>query len=319
MVTKRTILLGLAGCALAVMASPAAAQSYPQQPVRLVVGAAPGGSVDTAARIIAEGLSKMWPQPVVVENRPGASNAVSAELVANSAPDGYTLLMVNNNHTSANLGEVRYDPIEDFTPLVLGFVSPNILVTNKNVPANTLAEFVAYAAANPGELNFGTPGDTSPNYANVVALMEATGIELEHITYAGMGPAMAALMGDEIQFASSSASAALSAIQEGTIKALAVTSSSRYPVLPDVQTVNEAVGIQGYDRVTWTGIVAPAGLPAAVAEKLATDIRAVLATPEALEQMSKVGLSSEHDVRTPEAFGAYMAARYAEARALNNK
>lgn len=270
------------------------AAAYPDHPIRIMVGTATGGGTDSAARLIAKPLSELWGQPVIIENHEGASDTIAADLVAHAAPDGYTLLMGSApfSITAATL-KLRYDPLKDFTPVAMMTRQMNILVINpKQLPVNSLKELIAYAKAHPGKLNFGS-GLSDPPHLEMAYLSYLTGMNLVHVTYRGTAPEMTALLGDEIQLAFQSMSTGIPQVKAGKLRALAVSTNVRSPTVPDVPTVAEAAGLPDFDLGAWYGILAPAGTPKDVVEKLNGAITAAMDTPEAAKFVSDLGIRKE--------------------------
>ena len=264
---------------------------FPERSVRLVVGFPPGGS-DITARVIAQKLSQIWGQTIVVDNKPGAAGNIGAELVARAKPDGYTLLLCVNSYTIntsvyPNLG---WDLLRDFTPVARYATSPMVVVVNEKTPARTLGELVAYAKANPGKLNFGSAGmGTAPHLA-VEQFKIDTGTFITHIPYRGSAPSVTALLADEVQLAFGARSAFDSFIKSGRLRPLAVTTASRDSALPSVPTVSEALKLD-FDADIWYGILAPAKTPQAIVDKLNEDIGKVLADPEIQAKLRDAGVS----------------------------
>jgi tripartite-type tricarboxylate transporter receptor subunit TctC len=305
---RRIVLAGL----LATLASGAWAQAYPTKPIRLVVPFPPGGATDILARAVAQKLTDKWGQPVVVDNRPGAGGNIGSELVAKAAPDGYTLEMgtVGTHAINASLyAKMPYDHVKDFAPVILVAGVPNVLEVNPSLPVNTVQELIAYAKANPGKLNFASSGNgTSIHLAGELFKVMA-GVQMTHIPYKGSGPALQDLIGGQVQLMFDNLPPSLPQIKAGKLRALAVTSSTRSPALPDTPTIAES-GLPGYEASSWFGVLAPAGTPPAIIAKLNAEIAAWLATPEAKEKM--VALGANIGGGSPEDFAKHIAAETAK-------
>lgn len=281
----------LAFVALGILSSGALAQNYPTKPVRLVVGFPPGGAVDIMGRTIGTKLSERLEQPLVVDNRPGAGGNIAAELVAKSAPDGYVLLIsaVSSLAISASFYDnLRYDLLKDFASVGVVGAVPNVLVVNRSVPAKSVSELIALAKSNPGQLAFGSAGPgTTVHFAGELFKMMAH-VDMLHVPYKGAAPAMADLLGGRVQLMFDFLSAALPRIQNGSLRALGVTSATRSPLIPNVPTIAEA-GVKGYEVLGSFGIFAPTGVPAPIVNKLNGELAKVVSLPDVKEQMAKQG------------------------------
>lgn len=270
----------------------AGAQAYPSRPVRLVVGFAAGGGTDLVARAIGPRLADALGQPFVVENKPGASGLVSGELVAKAPPDGYTILVTAAGilTIAPNLSATPpFDPLKDFEHIALIVTSPFVLVTNPSVPAKTLVEFNALAKARPASINFGSAGIGGAPHLAGELYKRLAGVDIVHVPYKGLAPALTDLLGGQIQAVFADVNLVLKHVEAGKLKALAVTGSRRFSVLPDVPTVAEA-GVAGYRAETWYGLSAPAGTPAAIVARLHAEVRKAIATPELQAQFIGQGL-----------------------------
>jgi tripartite-type tricarboxylate transporter receptor subunit TctC len=290
----RKILLAVA---LAVCAGGAFAQ-YPNKPVRFIVGFPPGGSADPTTRIMANALSEQLGQPFVVENRPGADSAIAAEMVSKMAPDGYTIMFASNSGMTAAVAlrkQPPYDPLKDFTPISLVGRATQFFYVHPSVPAKTMQEFVAYARANPGKLNYGTGNPLSILYN--VQLMNATGISMVHVPYKGEGPLNPDIIAGRVQSAFLSTGTAVSHAKEGRLRPLAVLLDRRSPLLPDVPTIDEA-GVPQITVRQWAGIFGPPKLAREIVERLNKEINAALKRPEVLEKLQSYGYAAEGS--TPE-------------------
>jgi tripartite-type tricarboxylate transporter receptor subunit TctC len=265
----------------------AMAQAYPTKPIKLVVPFAPGSATDSAARVVAQGLGERLKQPVIVDSRPGASGIIAAELVAKSAPDGYTLFMTTNTSHSANpsmFKKLPYDPIKDFAPVILVGELPFVLVVNNDVPAKTVSELVAYAKANPGKLSFPYASSTSQVSSETLRVM--TGISAVAIPYKSSPQATTDLIAGVTQYFITDLSTSLPHIRAGKMRALAVT-PRRTKVLPGIPAMDET--LPGFDLISWNGILAPAGTPPEIINRLNTELKVVLAQPEVRERLEAQG------------------------------
>jgi tripartite-type tricarboxylate transporter receptor subunit TctC len=303
--------IALAGM-LATLASAACAQAYPAKPIRLVVPFPPGGATDILARAVAQKLTDAWGQPVVVDNRPGAGGNIGSELVAKAAADGYTLEMgtVGTHAINASLyAKMPYDHVKDFAPVILVAGVPNVLEVNPSLPVNTVQELIAYAKANPGKLNFASSGNGTSIHLSGELFKVMAGVQMTHIPYKGSGPALQDLIGGQVQLMFDNLPPSLPQIKAGKLRALAVTSSTRSPALPDTPTIAES-GLPGYEASSWFGVLAPAGTPPAIIAKLNTEIAAWLATPEAKDRMLALGANIGGG--SPEDFAKHIAAETAK-------
>jgi tripartite-type tricarboxylate transporter receptor subunit TctC len=280
----------LCGAAL-LAAAPAVAQNYPTKPVRLVAPFAPGGGTDISARILAEGLSQAFGQTVVVDNRPGAGSVLGCEIVAKSAPDGYTLLLGNISmaFNAALYKKLPFDTLRDFIPVSLVTDQPNILVAHPSLPAKSFKEFIALARSQPGKLTYASAGLGAGTHLAMEMLMMSQNIELVHVPYKGTGPALTALLGNQISVFFSTFASALPHVKAERLRAFAVTSLKRARTLPEVPTVAEA-GVPGYEYSTWYGLLAPAGVDRAIVDRLEKATAVVLKTPEIQQRCVSQGL-----------------------------
>jgi tripartite-type tricarboxylate transporter receptor subunit TctC len=272
------------------LAAPAAAETWPTHAVRVMVPFAAGGPADTLARGVGDKLSLAWGEPVVVENRGGAGGNIGAELAARAAPDGYTLLVNPSNHViNASLyDKLPYDPLADFTPLTEMASYMLVLVVHPSVPAATLAEFVAWARAQPKGLAIANASTGSPTHLTAALFAQAAGLTFVHVSYRGAAPANADLLGGQVKAMFNNPINALPQIKAGSLRALAVTGRERLALLPDVPTVAEQ-GYPGFEASTWYGLFAPAGVPPALAAKISADAIAALKLPDVQEKLSQQG------------------------------
>jgi tripartite-type tricarboxylate transporter receptor subunit TctC len=294
-------------CATLVAPPAAAADSYPERPIRLVVPFAPGGGTDVNARILADPFGKALGQTVVVDNRPGASSILGTDIVANSSPDGYTLLINSISITinPAVFKNLPFDITKDFTPISLVSDQPNIMVANPSLPANSLMDFARLAQSQPDKYTFGTPGDGTGIHLASELLLQKLNAKLIHVPYKGTGPALTALLANEISVYVSTFASALPHVKANRLRAYAVTTAKRADPLPDVPTVAEA-GVPGYDYATWYGMLAPAGTPRTIVAKLNRALVATLNSPEVKRLFVTQGLNALPT--TSEAFAKYIRA-----------
>ena len=294
-----------AGAAAALMALPsiAGAQTYPTRTVRLVAGFPPGSATDIIARILAQPLSQRLGQEVIVDNKPGAGSNLAAEFVAKAAPDGYTLLaMTITNAVNETLYQgLGFDFARDIVPVVATFESPNTFAVNPSVPAHTVAEFIAYAKANPGKINYASFGIGSAPHMNGELFDMMTGVKMVHVPY--RGNPLPDLLSGQVQAIFSPMPVTIGAIRAGQLRALAVTSAKPSEALPGVPTVAETV--PGFNAGIWHGIGAPKGTPAAVIARLNKEVNAILADAKTKEQFAKYGGTPVGG--TPESFGKFIA------------
>ena len=286
----------------------AAEQGYPSKPIRLVVPFPAGGSLDAVARAIGQKLSIAWGQPVIIDNRPGAGGNIGADLVAKSAPDGYTILEGALSTHAVNVSlysKMPYDPIKDFAPITLVAVTPNVLVLNPSVPANSVAELISYAKANPGKLAFGSGSNGSAGHLAGELFKTEAKVDMVHVPYKGGAPAMQDLLGGQIQLMFDNLASSLTQVRAGRIRALAVTTARRSALAPDLPTIAES-GLPGFDISTWFGIFTPAGTPRDIVEKLHAEFTRALADREVRDRM--LALGAEPVGNAPAEFAAYIRA-----------
>jgi tripartite-type tricarboxylate transporter receptor subunit TctC len=304
----------LFAAALIACATAAHPQAYPSGPIKLIVPWPPGGGVDTSARIIAQPLSQRLGQSIVVDNRPGAGGNIGTAAAAAAKPDGYTLLMgsVSPNAINVHLySRLGFDPAKDFAPIVFLTLVPNILVVPANSPANSAHELIKLAKDNPGKINYGSGGVGSSQHLAAAMFIKSTGVDIVHVPYKGTAPAEADLIAGHISMLLDT-TACLPFVAAGKMKALAVASKARNPALPNVPTFDE-LGIPGVLSASWYGLMAPAGTPRAVIDKINSEVNALLRTPEMRKRLADFG--GEVGGGTPEDFGRFMAgetARYAD-------
>jgi tripartite-type tricarboxylate transporter receptor subunit TctC len=267
------------------------AQAYPTKPIRLIVPFPPGGSTDIVARIVAQKLGDRLGQQVVVENRGGAGGTIGTEAVAKSAPDGYTLVLgTTSTHVVAPTvySKVGYDPVKDFAPVSLVAVTPYLLVVNPGVNVKSLPELVGYVKARPGKLNYASAGTGSTTHLAMEMLKSAAGLYIVHIPYNGNGPAGTAVIAGQVEILFGSLPAVLPHAKSGRVRPIAVGTPKRSPSLPEVPTVAES-GFPGFDASLWLSVMAPAGTPAPVVDRLHKEIVAAIASPDAADALGKAG------------------------------
>jgi len=293
---------------LAAIGAPATAQdNYPSRPVKIIAPQAPGGGVDLVARIIADRLGTAMHQAFIVENQSGAGGAIASQMTARAAPDGYTLEIgyvathATNPAVKNNLG---YDAIKDFTPIAMLGGTPNLLVVARAVPVNTLQELIAYGKANPGKLNYGTSGVGTLNHLLMEQFKHAASVPILSVPYRSIGQAFTDAMGGQIQVIFPGLAAAMPHVRSGAFRPLAVTGDARNPLLPNVPTFKES-GYEGFNGLTWYGIVGPAKLPEAIIRKLNGEINKVIASPELRDTFAAEALNVMP--MTPTQFGKYIA------------
>ncbi len=300
MVSSLRALIG----ALAFSVAATAAAQFPNKPIHIVVPSAPGDGSDLTSRLISDKLSAALGQPVVVENKLGAGGVVGTEYAARQPADGYTLIMANAGSHSINAAlysKLSYDPAKDFTPVALVGIAPNMMAVNPSLPVKTVAEFIAYAKANPGAVNFASGGNGSSAHLSAELFKSMTGITMNHVPYKGATPALTDLIAGQVQVMIGNMPPILPHVKSGKLRALAVTTAKRYPGLPDVPTVAES-GLAGYETVAWFGLFAPAGTPKDVVVRLNREVNAIIAQPEVRERLLAIGM--EPAPGTPEDFGA---------------
>ena len=291
-----------------------AQQGYPNQPIKLIVPWPPGGGVDTSARIIAQPLSERLGQSIIIQNRGGAGGNIGTEVAARSKPDGYTLLMASSSPNAINIHiypKLPFDPLKDFASIGYVTAVPNILVVPGNAPHNTAQDLLAFIKANPGKVNYGSAGVGSSQHLAASMLIAATGANIVHVPYKGTGPAETDLIAGHIAMMLDT-TACLPFVAGGRMKALAVASKSRNPALPNVPTFDE-IGVPGVYSSAWYGLMAPAGLPQEIVNRINTELNVVLKMPEVRKKL--VDFGAEQGGGTPAEFDRFVASelkRYAD-------
>lgn len=290
-------------CALSLLAvvpvSSSAAAGFPEKPIYWVVPWAAGGASDTVGRIVAERLGETLKQSVIVDNRPGAGGNIGTEIVARAAPDGYTLVQLTDATTiSPGLyPALKYDPVKAFAPVTLIATGPHVLVANPQSPVKSMADLVSMAKASPGTLNYATAGIGSAQHLAVEMFKRTAGVQLNHVPYKGGAPALVDVLGGQVPIGVFGLAPALPHIKSGKLRAIAVTSATRSPVLPDVPTVAES-GFPGFSSVQWFGVAAPAGTPAEVIAKLNQGVVNVLKEPQVIDRLNALGAQVVADTST---------------------
>ena len=267
-------------------------QAYPSKPVRLIVPYAAGGPVDSMGRLLAPRLVEIWGQQIVIDNRAGANSIVGSEVAARAAPDGYNLVLISASFTvNATLyPKLPFDPIRDFTPITLVASGPGLLVTHPSLPVRNLKELIAFAKAKPGALSFGSAGSGAPTSHLGMELLKITaGIDIVHVPYKSMAPALIDILGGQVQMGMPTINAVLPHIKSGRLRAIGVSSLQRSPTAPDVPTLAEA-GMPGYEAINWFAILGPAGIPAPVAQKIHADTAEALKGTELRERIAAAGM-----------------------------
>ncbi|MHA7599959.1 Bug family tripartite tricarboxylate transporter substrate binding protein [Alicycliphilus sp. T452] len=304
----------LAACALAIGATAALAQAYPNAPVTLVVPFAAGSGTDSVARAVASGLAARLKQPVIVDNKPGANAQVAAQFVAKAKPDGYTLFMTTNTSHSANPAlykSLKYDPIKDFTPVARVGELPFALAVHPALPVKTLAELLDYARANPGKLSYATPNSTS--LVAMESIKHIARIDVLGVPYKSSPQAMTDLVGGQVQVYVADLGSGMGMLKTDKVRTLGITTAEPTPLLPGVPPIGKTV--KGFDLTSWNGIFGPAGLPPAVVQRLNTELQAVLADKDLQDKLAQIGFQVWPS-KTPEEFAQYVAGQLTHWRTL---
>jgi len=292
---------------LAALASqPAAAQTYPSKPMRMIVGFAPGGPADVMARLIGQRMSVALGQSVVVDNRAGAGGTIAARAVSESEPDGHTLLLGNTSTLIISpliYKSIGYDPIKGFTPIARLGTTSNLLIADPKFAPNSVLELIVYAKANPGKLNYSSAGIGTPPHLIGEMFKLRAGLDIVHVPYKGGGPSIQAVIAGEVQFSFENPATAMPHVKEGTVKGLAVTSEARHPQLPNLPTMVES-GLPDFVSVSFTGVVGPAGLPAPILGRLNAVINEALKSPDVAATLEKLAVDAKNE--TPEAFRTFL-------------
>jgi len=289
---------------LVAAAGAATAQPYPSKSLRLIVPFAPGGSADFVARLVGQKLAESFGQQVIVDNRGGGSGMIGNELVARSAPDGYTLTIGTLGPFAVNqslFSKMPYDPVKDFTPITNLVNLPSVLLVHPSVPAKSVKELIALARKRPGELQYSSAGSGAQPHLTAEMFKTMAGVNLLHVPYKGAGPQMIGLLSGEVALTFATAPSGVPYVKNGQLRALGVTSANRIPALPEVPTIAEA-GVPGYEAVGWNGMVAPAAMPAPILEKIHDAVVKVIQLPDLRERLT--GLGAELSPSTPDEFSA---------------
>lgn len=298
----KSLLCGAAALAMSFASVAGAADAYPTKPVTLIVPWAAGGSTDILARVLSEHLTKALGQPVIVDNKPGASGNIGSAMVARAQPDGYTLLIGSMSTHAMNpalMANMPFKGVDDFTPLGLLAYVTNTMVVNPSVPANNVKELIAFAKANPGKLAYASAGPGSTNHLSAVLFEKMAGVEMLHVPYKGGAPAVVDTVAGQTQLLFSAGTQTLPHVKAGKLKLLAVTEARRSPLLPNVPTVGET--IPGYELSVWYGAFGPKNMPADLVARLNKEINRVMSLPEVKAKMDSIGV--ETATSTPQEFG----------------
>jgi tripartite-type tricarboxylate transporter receptor subunit TctC len=298
------ISVGVLALAALALSGVALAQGYPARQLRFVVGFSPGGGTDVVARLIAEHLTAVLKQHVFVDNRPGAASNIAAELVAGAPADGYTIFMgtISTSTNRTLYRRLKYDALKDFAPVTQVLSTPFLLAVHPSLPPRTVKEFIAFAKARPGELNYGSAGSGSGSHLFAEMFRGMTGLDYVHVPYKGAGPATTALLSGETMFKFDNIVTTLPAARSGRLRALAVTTLTRSSAAPEIPTISES-GVPGYEANAWFGVFAPAGTPPEIVGRLNGEIVKILRQPQVRDKLLSVG--GEPVGSTPEEFGRF--------------
>ena len=302
--------LALALCLAPIAAQAQSADKYPERSIKIVVPFPPGGSVDVLGRLIAQRMQENWGQSVIVETRPGASTMIGTASVAKAEPDGYTLIIVVSNHTTnpALQPKMQYDALKDFDLITVAVQAPNVLVVPAASPFKSVADVIAALKAKPDSVSFASSGNGSSDHLTAALFWQQTGTQGLHVPYKGGGPVMTDLLGGQVQASFQNLNAVVEQVKAGKLRALAITSAKRSPLLPDVPTLAEA-GVKGVDVYSWQALVAPKGLPADVRKSLHAATVAALNDPQIRERFTALGF--EVIANTPEQFADFQQKEFA--------
>jgi len=296
-----TLLMVLCTC----LAKPSLATDFPIKPVRLEVGFPPTGGTDVIARLIANGLSEKWAQPVVVENRVGAEGTIASEFVSRAQPDGHTLLIVNASFAIPPPFKVAFDPIKSFELVTLMATQPAVLVVSPSLKVQNLKDLIALAKSKPGQLTYGSSGYRTEPTLKMAQFLQRTGARMLNVPYRGTGPIITAIMGSEVDMTIIPINTVLQLINSGQVKALAVSTMSRSPILPTIETIEEAGDLKGFDAGTWYGALAPKGVAKEVIQRIHDDIESIVRSPSVAQSLKAQGFIPLPS-QTPEALEAQL-------------
>jgi tripartite-type tricarboxylate transporter receptor subunit TctC len=292
-------------CLFMMLCMPAAAvyaQKFPSKPIRIIVAYTPAGTTDILARAVGQKMSETWGQPVIVDNRPGANGNIGTEVAARAVPDGHSLVMATAGSHGINVSlyrKLNWHPVNDFVPVSLTAMVPNIMVVNNSLPVKNVREFIAHVKANPGKLSYGSPGNGSTAHLSMELFKTMTGSNIVHIPYKGSAGVLADVMGGQIAVTIDNMPPYVPQVRAGKIRALAVSTAKRSSALPDLPTIAEA-GVQGYEAGAWFGLLAPAGTPKAIVAQLSAESARILKLPDISKRISELG--AEPVGSTPEQF-----------------
>ena len=281
--------------------------AYPNKPIRIIITVAPGGGSDITTRTVGQKLIEAWGQQVIVDNRPGGNGIIGMEIAAHANPDGYTLLLGTIGPVAVNpslYSKLPYDPVKDYAPIARGVSALNMLVVHPSLPAASVNEFIAYAKANPGKINFGSSGVGFADHLAGEIFNTLAGVKMVHVPYKGGAPAMLDLLAGNLQCIFATVSTAITYVKAGRIRPLAVTSAKRAEQFPDIPTIAES-GVPGYTVDNWYGFFAPRGTPKPIITKLHAEINRILLLPDVKERLAGLGIFA-FVLPTPEAFGGYI-------------
>jgi tripartite-type tricarboxylate transporter receptor subunit TctC len=311
MLTPSILLKQILLAIICLFTSTLSAQSYPTQPIKIVVGFSPGGVPDIAARIIAQHMSENWKQPVVVENKLGAGSNIAAQLVANAPSDGYTLLSISSAFaiSPAIYSSLAFDPTKDFSGITLTATGPALVLISPNLRVNTMKELLEYAAKNPGKVTYSSAGVGSGSHFAAELIQTKAGIDLLHIPTKGIPDAITEVMSGRVDFFISPYASAINLVKAGKVRAIAITSTKRFKDVPNLPTVSES-GVPGYKWEFWYGLVAPAKTPKPILQKIASEVKRILELPSVKERFDELGTTAVSS--TPDQFDKLIAAEIIE-------
>ncbi|MCC7486190.1 MAG: tripartite tricarboxylate transporter substrate binding protein [Burkholderiales bacterium] len=289
---------------LCFLASGTLAQEFPDRPIRFIAGYPPGSQSDTVARLLGQGLTQLWGQQVIVDNRPGAAGNIAAEITARAQPDGYTMLLVATNHTivSSLYRKLSFDPVRDFEPVALVSTTPTILIVNPSLPVKSVADFIAFARAKPGELSYGSSGTGASPHLVMELFKTIGGLDIVHVPYKGIPQALVDLLAGRIHTMFSTVAPAMPYVRSGKVRALGVSTAGRSRAAPDVPAISES--LPGFDAASWQGVLVPAATPKRIVQRLNAAIVRIVRTPEVNQRMVALGYNPVGS--TPDELGAFI-------------